>query len=43
MVVNDPAPTGATFQYNEPWRRVCEASRMLQGFGKCWSRAHGAH
>ncbi len=43
LVVNDPAPTGATFQYNEPWRRVCEASRMLQGFGKCWSRANGAH
>jgi hypothetical protein len=43
LTVNDPAPTGAIFQYNEPWRRLCEASRMLQGFGKCWSRANGAH
>ena len=43
QVVNDPAPTGASFKYNEPWRRVCEASRMLQGYPKCWSRANGAH
>lgn len=43
LTVNDPAPTGATFQYNEPWRRVCEASRLLQGYPRCWSRANGAH
>ncbi|HMG55710.1 MAG TPA: hypothetical protein VK601_19560, partial [Kofleriaceae bacterium] len=27
LVVTDPAGTGATFKYNEPWRRLCEASR----------------
>lgn len=43
LAVSDPAPTGATFKYNEPWRRVCEASRMLQGYPRCWSRANGAH
>jgi hypothetical protein len=43
LIVNDPAPTGAKFRYNEPWRRVCEASRMLQGAPRCWSRANGAH
>lgn len=43
FAVSDPAPTGAVFRYNEPWRRVCEASRMLQGFPKCWSRANGGH
>lgn len=41
--VFDPAGTGAVFEYNEPWRRVCEATRMLGGHGKCWSRANGAH
>lgn len=43
LSVTDPAGTGATFQYNEPWRRLCEASRMLQGAPSCWSRANGAH
>lgn len=43
LAVPDPAGTGATFRYNEPWRRVCEASRMLQGAPACWSRANGAH
>lgn len=43
FTVPDPAPTGAFFRYNEPWRRVCEASRMLQGAPRCWSRANGAH
>jgi hypothetical protein len=43
LVVTDPAGTGATFRYNEPWRRLCEASRMLQGALSCWSRANGAH
>ncbi|HEX7841309.1 MAG TPA: hypothetical protein VF469_27715 [Kofleriaceae bacterium] len=43
LVVIDPAGTGATFRYNEPWRRLCEASRMLQGASSCWSRANGAH
>jgi len=43
LMVNDPAPTGALFRYNEPWRRLCEASRMLQGAPRCWSRANGAH
>jgi hypothetical protein len=43
LVVTDPARTGAVFQYNEPWRRLCEASRMLKGATSCWSRANGAH
>jgi hypothetical protein len=43
LVVTDPAGTGASFKYNEPWRRVCEASRMLQGSTVCWSRANGSH
>jgi len=43
LTVADPAGTGALFQYNEPWRRVCEASRMLKGSTACWSRANGAH
>lgn len=43
LVVSDPAGTGASFRYNEPWRRLCEASRMLQGAPRCWSRANGAH
>jgi hypothetical protein len=43
LTVTDPAGTGAIFKYNEPWRRVCEASRMLQGTPRCWSRSNGAH
>lgn len=43
LSVFDPAGTGATFRYNEPWRRLCEASRMLQGANACWARANGAH
>lgn len=43
LSVGDPAGTGATFRYNEPWRRLCEASRMLQAAPRCWSRANGAH
>lgn len=43
LSITDPAGTGATFRYNEPWRRVCEASRMLQGNKTCWSRGNGAH
>jgi hypothetical protein len=41
--VPDPAGSGAVFRYNEPWRRLCEASRMLTGSPRCWSRANGAH
>lgn len=43
LTVADPAGTGALFQYNEPWRRVCEASRMLKGSTTCWARANGSH
>lgn len=43
LTIFDPAGTGAMFRYNEPWRRVCEASRMLQGSPRCWSRGNGAH
>jgi hypothetical protein len=31
------------FRYNEPWRRVCEASRMLKPSTVCWARANGSH
>jgi hypothetical protein len=43
LVIIDPAGTGVKFEYNEPWRRLCEASRMLNGAPQCWSRANGAH
>lgn len=43
LVITDPAGTGKKFAYNEPWRRLCEASRMLVGSTACWSRANGAH
>jgi hypothetical protein len=43
LAITDPAGTGAIFKYNEPWRRVCEASRMLKGSTVCWSRANGSH
>jgi hypothetical protein len=43
LVIVDPAGTGTKFRYNEPWRRLCEASRMLTGSTRCWSRANGAH
>lgn len=33
----------APVAYNEPWRRVCEASRMLKGHTACWSKGNGAH
>jgi hypothetical protein len=42
LSVPDPA-SAAVFRYNEPWRRLCEASRMLTGSPRCWSRANGAH
>src|SRR5262249_40120568 len=41
LSVPDPA-SAAVFRYNEPWRRLCEASRMLTGSPRCWSRANGA-
>lgn len=41
--VNDPAPTGAVFHYNEPWRRVCEETRILKGDPTPWTRGHGGH
>jgi hypothetical protein len=43
LTVTDPAGTGAMFRYNEPWRRVCEASRMLKPSTVCWARANGSH
>jgi hypothetical protein len=43
LTVADPVGPPATFQYNEPWRRLCEASRMLKGATTCWARANGAH
>ena len=40
-----PDPTGAIgpFQYNEPWRRMCEASRILHGDPTPYTKANGAH
>ncbi len=43
QIVADAAPTGATFHYNEPWRRVCEQTRIFKGFPNPWSRGHGGH
>ncbi len=39
--VPDPAPTGAVFQYNEPWRRVCEVSAILGGAAGPYTRGNG--
>lgn len=39
----DPAPTATFFSYNEPWRRVCEATRILNGDPTPYTRANGAH
>lgn len=39
--VPDPAPTGAVFQYNEPWRRVCEVSAILGGAAAPYTRGNG--
>ncbi|MEZ4297467.1 MAG: hypothetical protein R3B70_21075 [Polyangiaceae bacterium] len=41
--VADPAGTGAVFQYSEPWRRVCESTRILNGDPNPWTRGNGAH
>lgn len=43
MNVPDPAPTGLVFQYNEPWRRVCEVRRILGGGAVPYTHPHGAH
>lgn len=40
--VTDPV-TGATFQYNEPWRRTCEVTRILNGDPDPYTKASGAH
>lgn len=41
--VPDPAGSGLTFRYNEPWRRVCEATRILNGDPNPFTKANGAH
>lgn len=43
QTVVDPAPSGLVFQYNEPWRRVCEVRRILGGAAVPYTRPHGAH
>lgn len=41
LTVADPAPTGAAFQYNEPWRRVCEVTSILNGVALPVTRGNG--
>lgn len=41
--VPDPAGSGHTFVYGEPFRRECELTRMLGHFPKCHTRGNGAH
>jgi hypothetical protein len=41
QAVLDPAGTGVTFRYNEPWRRVCEVSAILHGRVPPLTRATG--
>lgn len=36
-------PTGAPRQYNEPWRRVCEMRRLLNGVATPWTKPSGGH
>ncbi|WP_437591574.1 hypothetical protein [Sorangium sp. So ce1000] len=43
LTVPDPAGTGAVFSYHEPWRRVCETTRILNGVTTPFTRANGAH
>ncbi|WP_437506373.1 hypothetical protein [Sorangium sp. So ce1099] len=43
LTVPDPAGTGAMFSYHEPWRRVCETTRILNGVTAPFTRANGAH
>jgi hypothetical protein len=39
----DPAGTGMGLRYNEPWRRMCEATRLLHGDPIPFTKANGAH
>ncbi|WP_052374513.1 hypothetical protein [Chondromyces apiculatus] len=41
--VFDPAGSGTTFMYNEPWRRLCEVTRILNGDPMMYTRENGAH
>ncbi|MFO0755403.1 MAG: hypothetical protein U0359_02865 [Byssovorax sp.] len=41
--VSDPAGTGTTFLFNEPYRRVCETRRVLAGSATHYTTRSGAH
>ncbi|MEM7157481.1 MAG: hypothetical protein AAF799_31855 [Myxococcota bacterium] len=46
VIQNVPDPdssTGLMFQYNEPWRRICEVRRILAGGTVPYTRPNGAH
>ncbi|AKT43774.1 hypothetical protein [Chondromyces crocatus] len=43
LSVPDPAGSGTIFDYNEPWRRMCEVTRILTGVTTPYTRANGAH
>ncbi|MFT3775793.1 MAG: hypothetical protein QM820_61380 [Minicystis sp.] len=36
-------PQGVTRKYNEPWRRVCEMRRLLNGVAAPWTKPSGGH
>jgi hypothetical protein len=36
-------PTGLVVEYNEPWRRICEETRILNGDPIPFTKANGAH
>lgn len=41
--LNFSAPFGFSVEYNEPWRRVCEVTRILNGDPTPYTRGNGAH
>ena len=42
-LVPDPSGMGGPFKYNEPWRRVCEATRLLHGDPNPYTNGAGVH
>lgn len=36
-------PFGFVFRYNEPWRRICESTRILNGDPTPFTKGNGAH
>ena len=39
---SDPAGTGLALEYNEPWRRTCEVTRLLHGDPTPYTREDGS-